>query len=43
MPRYVTLVRWTEEGIKDVKQTTQRAEQVRQLMEQMGGRLDAIY
>jgi uncharacterized protein with GYD domain len=42
MPRFVTLVKWTEEGIRDVKQTTQRAEQVRRLAEEMGGRLDVI-
>ncbi len=43
MPRYVILVNWTEQGARDVKETTQRADQVRQLVEQAGGRLDALY
>ncbi len=43
MPRYVALVTWTEQGIKDVKETTQRAEQVRQMIEQMGGRMDTFF
>ena len=43
MPRYVTLVTWTDQGVRDVKQTTQRAEGVRRMVEQMGGRMDTIY
>ncbi len=43
MPRYVVLVNWTEQGARSVKETTQRAEQVRQMVEQMGGRMDALY
>src|SRR5581483_9843018 len=43
MPTYVTLVNWTEQGIKDVKATVDRAEQARQAIEQMGGRMSTIY
>ena len=43
MPRYVILINWTEQGVRSVKETTQRAEQVRQMIEQMGGRLEALY
>ena len=42
MAKYVVLVNWTDQGIRNVKETTQRAEQVRQLIEQMGGRMDTI-
>ena len=42
MPRYVTLVNWTDQGIRNVKETVQRTEQVRRTMESMGGRLETI-
>ena len=42
MPRYVVLVNWTDQGARSVKETTQRAEQVRQMIEQMGGRMDTL-
>ena len=43
MPRYVILVDWTEQGVRSVKETTQRAEHVTQMIEQMGGRMEALY
>ena len=43
MPRYVVLINWTEQGARNVTETTQRAEQVRQMVEQMGGRMDTLY
>ena len=43
MPRYVVLVDWTEQGVRSVKETTQRAEQVTRMIEQMGGRMEALY
>ena len=42
MAKYVVLVNWTDQGIRAVKETTQRADHVRQLVEQMGGRLDTL-
>lgn len=42
MPKYVGLINWTDKGIGDVKTTTQRAEHARQLIEQMGGRMDTL-
>ena len=42
MPRYVVLVNWTEQGARSVTETTQRAEQVRRMVEQMGGRMDTF-
>ena len=43
MAKYVVLLNWTDQGIRNVKETTQRAAQVRQMLEQMGGRMDTIY
>ncbi len=42
MPRYVILVNWTEQGVRSVTETTQRAERVRQMVEQMGGRMETL-
>ncbi len=42
MPRYVTLVNWTDQGVRNVKETVQRTEQVRRMMESMGGRLETF-
>ena len=42
MPKYVVLVNWTEKGAQSVTDTTQRAEHVRQMVQQMGGRMDTL-
>ena len=42
MPKYAILVNWTEQGAQSVTETTQRAEHVRQMIEQMGGRMDTL-
>jgi uncharacterized protein with GYD domain len=42
MPRYVILINWTEEGARSVTETTQRAEQVTQMIAQMGGRVETL-
>ena len=42
MPTYVSLVNWTEQGVRSVTETRERAEQVRQMVEQMGGRMDTL-
>ena len=39
MPTYVALLRWTDQGIRNVTETTDRAEQAGQLAERMGGQL----
>jgi uncharacterized protein with GYD domain len=43
MPTYVTLMKWTEQGVKDVKATVDRSEQARQAIEQMGGHMPTIF
>jgi uncharacterized protein with GYD domain len=43
MAKYVGLVSWTDQGVRQVKDTLQRAEQVRHLSEQMGGRMETLF
>jgi uncharacterized protein with GYD domain len=42
MATYVVLVNWTDQGIRSVTETTQRAQEVTQLVEQMGGRMQTL-
>ena len=42
MPTYVVLINWTEAGIRNVRDTVDRAEQARQGIERMGGRLTTL-
>jgi uncharacterized protein with GYD domain len=44
MPSYVTLIHWTEQGIKNYKDSTKRLEDFTKLAESMGGRVrEALY
>ena len=43
MATYVLLANWTEQGIRDYKSTTDRAERVAALMQKHGGRLVSIH
>jgi len=38
MPTYVSLIHWTDQGIKNYKDTTSRAADVTRLVESSGGR-----
>ena len=38
-PTYVSLIHWTEQGIKNYKDTTSRAEDFTKLAESLGGRV----
>jgi len=42
MPKYVVLLNWTDQGIKGVRETTQRSDRARQLFEQAGGTVDIV-
>ena len=42
MAKYVILVNWTEQGIRDVSKTTERAQQVHQLAQQLGGTMETL-
>jgi uncharacterized protein with GYD domain len=39
MPTYVSLVRWTEQGIKNIKDSPSRADDFRKLVDSLGGRV----
>ena len=43
MPTYVSLINWTDQGSKNVKDSVDRAEQARQVAEAQGGRLLSLY
>lgn len=42
MPTYVSLIHWTEQGIKNYKDSTRRAEDFSKLVESLGGRLREV-
>jgi uncharacterized protein with GYD domain len=43
MPTYISLVNWTEQGIRDVRQTVERANAATALATRMGGQLKEVY
>jgi uncharacterized protein with GYD domain len=43
VPTYVTLTTWTDQGVRDAAATVERAEQVRGLVERLGGRLAHLW
>ncbi len=43
MPTYVSLVRFTDQGIRNVKDAPERIAQVEKLFDQVGARLSQLY
>ena len=43
MPTYVTLYKWTDQGVKDVKNTPARFQASNKLAESLGGKILNIY
>ncbi len=43
MPTYITLVKWTDQGIKAVKESPQRLDAAKQAISAAGGRVTAFY
>jgi len=43
MPTYISLLNWTEQGIRDFSDTVSRANSATELAQRMGGRLINIY
>jgi uncharacterized protein with GYD domain len=43
MPTYVTLFKWTEQGVKNVKNAPARFEAAKKLTESMGGKFLGLY
>jgi uncharacterized protein with GYD domain len=43
MPIYISLVNWTEQGIRDLKESPARADATAELAESVGGKLLQLY
>jgi uncharacterized protein with GYD domain len=43
MPRYVSLINWTEQGVAGFKDTVDRYDAARQQFEQLGVRFEDVY
>ena len=43
MPSYLSLLNWTEQGIRDVKASTDRLEAAKRAIDEAGGRLIFFY
>ncbi len=43
MPTYVTLFKWTEQGIKTIKDAPARIDASKKLVESMGGKILGLY
>ena len=43
MPTYVSLINWTEQGIRNYAHTVERADASRELARRMGGELKDVY
>jgi uncharacterized protein with GYD domain len=43
MPSYLTLINWTDQGIRNVKDSPQRLDAVKQAIQSAGGRLIFFY
>jgi uncharacterized protein with GYD domain len=43
MPRYVVLANWTDQGVKNVKHTTERIDHGGELAEKHGSKLEQAY
>lgn len=43
MPKYVTLYNWTDQGVANAKDTVNRYQAAKQLVESKGGKIDTIY
>ena len=43
MATYITLLKYTEQGIKSIKESPSRLEKARQLLKSLGGELKSFY
>ncbi len=43
MPTYISLVRWTEQGIRNVKESPQRLDAAKKAIEATGGKVIGFY
>src|SRR5438552_609396 len=42
MPTYVSLMKWTEQGVKNARETTKRADEAKAAARRLGGKLTTI-
>jgi uncharacterized protein with GYD domain len=40
MPHYISLLKWTDQGIRNVKESPKRADAAKALVQQLGGKMD---
>jgi uncharacterized protein with GYD domain len=43
VPHYVSLIKWTDQGIKNARESPKRADAAKSLVEQMGGKMQLFY
>jgi uncharacterized protein with GYD domain len=43
MPTYITLLRWTQQGIEKVKESPKRLDAAKKTIREMGGQFKAVY
>lgn len=43
MPSYIALINWTDQGVRNIKETPKRAENAKALARKMGGKLELHY
>jgi len=43
MPHYVSLLKWTDQGIKTVRESPKRADAAKALVQQLGGKMDIFF
>jgi uncharacterized protein with GYD domain len=43
MPTYITLLRWTQQGIQNIKESPARLDQAKEAIKAAGGELKAFY
>lgn len=43
MPVYINLINYTDQGLRNVRKSTNRADGARQMAEELGGRIEQFY
>ena len=43
MAKYIALINWTEQGVKDVKESPARADAARAMAKKLGGDMEQLY
>ncbi len=43
MPIYINLISYTDQGLRNIKKSTNRADGARQMAEELGGKIDRFY